>query len=80
VVNQQDTVRIPDREDALRFVAERLREFRFADVSLIFSISARLGLEAKQAQDALQLEESGIPCSRMNCRVFSSKNVRIRSS
>jgi GTPase Era involved in 16S rRNA processing len=60
VVNKQDTVRIPDRDDALRFVAERLKEFRFSDVSPIYSISARQGLEAKQSHDAVQLEESGI--------------------
>lgn len=41
VVNKQDTVRAADREDALRFVAERLQEFRLSDVSPIYSISAR---------------------------------------
>lgn len=60
VLNKQDTVRATEREDALRFVAEQLQEFRLPNVSPVYSISARQALEAKQSGDTIQLEESGI--------------------
>lgn len=60
VMNKQDTVSATEREDTLSFVAERLKQFSFMDVSLIFSISARQGLSAKQSHNSSGLEESGI--------------------
>jgi len=60
VVNKQDTVGSADREEALRFVRDRLEQFTFAEKPQVFSISARQGLEAKQAQNTTQFEESGV--------------------
>jgi small GTP-binding protein len=60
VVNKQDTVGSADREEALQFVRDRLEQFTFAEKPQVFSISARQGLEAKQAQNATQFEQSGV--------------------
>jgi GTP-binding protein EngB required for normal cell division len=60
VVNKHDTVNARDRDDALEFVSEQLKEFQFPDPPRIYSVSARHGLQAKQSQNVAQLEESGI--------------------
>lgn len=60
VINKQDTVGPEDRNEAIDFVRERLERFSFRDTAQIFSISARRGLEAKQAQNQEQLEASGL--------------------
>jgi small GTP-binding protein len=60
VINKQDTIGAQDRSEAIQFVGERLERFNFAEKPHIFSISARQALEAKQSQNASQLEESGI--------------------
>lgn len=60
VINKQDTVGPADRMEAVQFVRDRLERFSFAEEPQIFSISARQGLEAKQALNAHQLEESGV--------------------
>jgi GTPase Era involved in 16S rRNA processing len=60
VMNKQDTIGLEDREEALQFVRERLERFSFAEKPHIFSISARRALEAKQAQNAAQFEQSGV--------------------
>ena len=60
VVNKQDTIGTADRDEALQFVSERLEWFSFAEKPQIFSISARQGLAAKQAQNADMFEKSGV--------------------
>ena len=60
VANKQDTVNVQEREDALKFVAERLKQLMLADMSQIFSISARQGLEAKLLHNRAELDGSGI--------------------
>lgn len=60
VVNKQDTVSEADRRQALAFVAERLRRFSFSETPQVFSLSARQGLQAKQAKDKASLQESGL--------------------
>jgi small GTP-binding protein len=60
VINKQDTVSAEERKEALGFVAERLQRFSFSEASLVFSLSARQGLRAKQSGDRSQLEESGL--------------------
>ena len=60
VVNKRDTVGAREQEDVLAFVAERLGRFAFSEAPRIFSVSARLGLHAKQSGSATELEESGL--------------------
>lgn len=60
VMNKQDTVRSEDRDEAIKFVSDRLKQFSFAEEPQIFSISAREALEARQSQDAALLECSGL--------------------
>jgi hypothetical protein len=60
VANKQDTVNAQEREDALKFVAERLKQLMSADTSQIFSISARKGLQAKLLHNRAELGGSGI--------------------
>lgn len=60
VINKQDTVSAAERAEAVQFVKDRLEQFPFAEKPQIFSMSAREGLEAKQAQDAARLEASGV--------------------
>ncbi len=59
-INKQDTVDPDERQEAINFVKERLDRFSFTDTAQIFSISARQGLEAKQAQNQEQMERSGL--------------------
>jgi len=61
VVNKQDTARKEDRDQALAFVAERLKRFAFSEAPQIFSLSARGALEAKLTTDKGALEASGLP-------------------
>ncbi|MGC9159660.1 MAG: dynamin family protein [Terracidiphilus sp.] len=60
VVNKQDTVSAKEREEVLSFVAERLDRFAFAEIPRIFSVSARMGLQAKLSGDEKMREESGL--------------------
>jgi small GTP-binding protein len=60
VLNKQDTVSPEERGDVLRYVRDQLRSFYGENTPKIFSISARVGLEAKQHEDPQQLAESGI--------------------
>lgn len=60
VLNKQDTVGREERDEAIEFVKERLEQFSFAEDPQIFSISAREALEARQPQNATQLERSGL--------------------
>jgi small GTP-binding protein len=60
VVNKQDTVTEVERAEALAFVGERLKRFSFSETPQIFSLSARQGLQAKQGEDKVALEESGL--------------------
>jgi small GTP-binding protein len=60
VINKQDTVSTEERNEAINFVRERLERLSFIDTTQIFSISARQGLEAKQAQNQEQIESSGL--------------------
>jgi hypothetical protein len=59
-INKQDTVGPDERNEAINFVRERLDRFSFTDTAQIFSISARQGLKAKQAQNQEQMETSGL--------------------
>jgi len=61
VVNKQDTARKEDRDQALAFVAERLKRFAFSEAPQIFSLSARGALQAKLTTDKGALEASGLP-------------------
>lgn len=61
VVNKQDTVSAGDRQQALAFVAEQLKRFSFSETPLVFSLSARQALLAKQADGQMGMEESGLP-------------------
>lgn len=60
VINKQDTVSSGEREEAIRFVTERLEHFHFSEKPQIFSLSARQALEARRRQDDSQLGKSGI--------------------
>ncbi len=60
MLNKQDTVTSDEREQALRFVAERLEHFSFSEAPRIFSISARKALKAKQSESEDCLKDSGI--------------------
>ena len=60
VVNKQDTITTAERMQALAFVAERLKRFSFSEAPLIFSLSARQGLQSKQSGDPVGLEDSGL--------------------
>jgi GTP-binding protein EngB required for normal cell division len=60
VINKQDTIDAADRDEALAFVGDRLKQFSLAEPPLVFSISARQALEAKQSRSADQLKASGI--------------------
>ncbi len=60
VMNKQDTVGPEDRDEAINFVRERLEHFSFAEKPQIFSVSAREALQARQSQNAIQLERSGV--------------------
>ena len=60
VLNKQDTVTSDEREQALRFVAERLEHFSFSEAPRIFSISARKALKAKQSESEDGLKDSEI--------------------
>jgi GTPase Era involved in 16S rRNA processing len=60
VVNKQDMVGPQEREDALRFIEERLEQWHFAEKPQVFSLSARQALEARQTQDAGELAQSGL--------------------
>lgn len=60
VINKQDTVNPQERKAALDFVTERLLQCMLADVSQIFTISARKALEAKLSHKNSALDESGI--------------------
>jgi small GTP-binding protein len=60
VVNKQDTASAEDQKQALAFVAERLERFSFSEEPLVFSLSARQALLAKQAGDQKGMEESGM--------------------
>ena len=59
-MNKQDTVGPEDRDEAIKFVRKRLKQFGFAEEPQIFSISAKEALGAKQTQNATQLERSGL--------------------
>ena len=61
VVNKQDIARKEDRDQALAFVAERLKRFAFSEAPQIFSLSARGALQAKLTTDKGALEASGLP-------------------
>lgn len=60
VLNKQDTVDAKERAQALSYVQDQIRTFFGQDTPLIFSISARDGLEAKQKNDMQLLETSGL--------------------
>ena len=60
VINKQDTIGAAEREEAVQFVAERLKRFRFPEAPRIFSISARQALEGHDGQDEKKIEASGI--------------------
>jgi len=60
VMNKQDTVGHKERDEAIQYVREKMKQFSFAEGPLIFSISAREALEAKQSKNAAQLEQSGL--------------------
>lgn len=60
VVNKQDTVSAAEREQALVFVAEQLKRFSFSETPLVFSLSARQALMAKQADDHAGMATSGL--------------------
>jgi small GTP-binding protein len=60
VVNKQDLVERAEREDALRYLRQQLRDQLDGRVRGIFSLSARDGLAAKQRRDDGRLEKSGL--------------------
>jgi small GTP-binding protein len=60
VLNKQDTVSAEDRQEALAFVAERLKRFSFSETPQVFSLSARQALLAKQAGNQIGMEDSGL--------------------
>jgi hypothetical protein len=49
-----------EREQALVFVAEQLKRFSFSETPLVFSLSARQALMAKQADDRTGMDKSGL--------------------
>lgn len=61
VVNKQDLASSDDRADALQYLRQQLNGLLGSEELKIFSVSARDGLEAKQAKDAKRLAASGIP-------------------
>jgi GTP-binding protein EngB required for normal cell division len=60
VLNKQDTVCEAEREQALTYVQSQLRSLFGPEIPLVFSISARDGLEAKLKDDPQLLESSGL--------------------
>jgi Dynamin family len=61
VVNKADMVSTAERDETLAYLREQLVAATGVTGSVIFSLSARNGLAAKQAHDAQLLQESGIP-------------------
>lgn len=76
VLNKQDTVSDVDRETVLHYVQERLRGVFGADCPALFSVSARDGLEAKQAADSARLVASGIPALELALTNFMLEEKR----
>lgn len=60
LINKQDTVSDEERAQVWNFVNTRLGNYAFQQKPLIFSISARQGLAAAQAQDHAGMQNSGI--------------------
>jgi GTPase Era involved in 16S rRNA processing len=60
VINKQDTVSGAERSEAMKFVSEQIEQFSFIERPLLFSISARQGLQAKEAQSNADLLASGL--------------------
>lgn len=60
VVNKQDLASPEERSEVLRDLKQRAADVPGADRLMVFSVSARQGLEAKLAQDAERLAASGI--------------------
>ncbi|HTZ56871.1 MAG TPA: dynamin family protein [Acidobacteriaceae bacterium] len=61
ILNKHDTVDAEQRMQALAYVEQQLRILFEHDLPSIFSISARVGLEAKRKQNSQLLDQSGLP-------------------
>jgi GTPase Era involved in 16S rRNA processing len=60
LVNKRDTANDSERQQVLDFVEERLKQFSFPTPPRVFSISARQGLEGKQAHNLDLVAASGV--------------------
>jgi len=60
IVNKQDTVGEDERRQVLAYVKSQLDQFALKKEPLIFSVSARQALEAKQSQQSERIASSGI--------------------
>jgi len=60
VINKQDTVSPEEKNEAMSFVRERLAQFSFARPPLVFSVSARMALEAKLTRQDNLAAASGL--------------------
>jgi small GTP-binding protein len=76
VLNKQDTVGVVDRETVMHYVHERLRGMFGNECPALFSVSARGGLEAKQAGDAARLDVSGISALELALTNFMLEEKR----
>ena len=60
VMNKKDIVDDLQREEALAFVRDQVKQICGPDTPKVFAISALQALQAKQAHDSVRLEESGV--------------------
>lgn len=60
VVNKQDMVGEDERKQVFDYVTDQLKRFSFQRAPMVFSVSARQGLEAKQSKNSDLLADSGI--------------------
>jgi GTP-binding protein EngB required for normal cell division len=78
VLNKQDTVGHADRENVHRYVVEYLhRVFGPNNCPMLFSVSARDGLDAKLSSDGARLQASGIPLLEQALTAFMLDQKRL---
>lgn len=76
VLNKHDTVNADDRASVLRYVQEQLRKLFGESCPIVFSVSARDGIQAKQDSNDVALEASGIPALEQALMAFLVEEKR----
>ncbi len=70
VLNKQDTVSPQERDEVVLFVQRQLQTVFADEIPRVFPVSARDGLQAKQANNAPLLAESGLSALEEQLRAF----------